>query len=818
MRNKFLAALLTLCMTSAMFPFSVSAEGNIPIADGQERVVEEVKEEEIYFSDGQSVRRIDREEWTEPEGRATGEAGNAAVQQKTQEVKELIQLPAPTDLTWGMRGTNTIIDAPGWMSWKIDYDADKGAAGRDCSVKIYREGETEPSATSSWSMGNEWERGLYYVPDFIIEDLDSGRYYFTVQWTGDGEEYSDSDVAESEVWEYQKPEAQLETSITKMEWDWPDFKWEYTGDILDAYGFDRKLLFSETEDGEPRVVGRAFGSNNTTDKIYDHTIQNCGKGYYYFMVRAISNDITKYQNGAWSELSPAYNLTEVTEGVADSLANILNNQENSSPSEIRQQIQEINRTDLRSSMLADENVLNQVQQLEDKMTDIKVGVDVKDSRLDDFPIDQVKILGAKLNTPEENAKKITLKIDEPEKEDLVIPGRYKNTLAVKFSMDIDGLDEAANRTLAVPVRITLPVPDNINPRRLSILHYSSGDTPECLESPFGIYTYQENDKWYVSFMVDHFSDFVMTEIMPAVVTFNADGGTCGTETLSVNEDNVLPEIPTATRRGYMFDGWYTTDGKKVDATTVFEEDTTVTAKWTKVSGSNSGSSSESGSEYNPPAIVTSVPSTPTVEPSVTPSGNETPTGTPTPSGNETPIVTPSVTPTDTPTAIPTNTPTATPTDTPSVTPTNTPSTSTIPKKGTILRFKNVTYKITQKGSEVSYIKTSSTAASVTIPATVKISGITYKVTSIASNAFKGNKRLSKITIGKNITSIEKNAFRGCKNLKTVTIKSKKLKSVGKNAFKGIKSNAKIKVPSKKQKAYIKLLKGKGQGKEVKITK
>ena len=171
-----------------------------------------------------------------------------------------------------------------------------------------------------------------------------------------------------------------------------------------------------------------------------------------------------------------------------------------------------------------------------------------------------------------------------------------------------------------------------------------------------------------------------------------------------------------------------------------------------------------------------------------------------------------------PTETPADTPTETPTDTPSVTPTNTPSTPTIPKKGTTLRSKNTTYKVTKKGLEVSYTKTSNAAASVTIPATVKISGITYKVTSIDSNAFKGNKKLSKITIGKNITSIGKNAFKNCKNIKTVTIKSKKLKSVGKNAFKGIKSNAKIKVPSGKLKAYEKLLKGKGQGKEVKITK
>lgn len=42
--------------------------------------------------------------------------------------------------------------------------------------------------------------------------------------------------------------------------------------------------------------------------------------------------------------------------------------------------------------------------------------------------------------------------------------------------------------------------------------------------------------------------------------------------------------------------------------------------------------------------------------------------------------------------------------------------------------------------------------------------------------------------------------------------------IGKNAFKGISVKAKIKVSSSKLKAYKKLLRNKGQGKKVKITK
>jgi hypothetical protein len=108
--------------------------------------------------------------------------------------------------------------------------------------------------------------------------------------------------------------------------------------------------------------------------------------------------------------------------------------------------------------------------------------------------------------------------------------------------------------------------------------------------------------------------------------------------------------------------------------------------------------------------------------------------------------------------------------------------------------------------------------SATIPASVKISGQSYKVTKIAKNAFKKCAKLKKLTIGKNVTTIGQNAFSGDSALKTITIESKVLKTVGSGAFKGINSKAKIKVASSKLKKYKKLLKGKGQGKKVIITK
>lgn len=131
-----------------------------------------------------------------------------------------------------------------------------------------------------------------------------------------------------------------------------------------------------------------------------------------------------------------------------------------------------------------------------------------------------------------------------------------------------------------------------------------------------------------------------------------------------------------------------------------------------------------------------------------------------------------------------------------------------PKVGTSYTISGSTYKVTKAGAEVMVYKTSKAARSVTIPATIKAKGITYKVTAIGTKAFNGNKMLKKVTIGANIAKISNNAFFKCKSLKMVTIKSVLLtkKTANKKAFKGVNKKMVIKVPKKVKKAYVKIFK------------
>ena len=161
-------------------------------------------------------------------------------------------------------------------------------------------------------------------------------------------------------------------------------------------------------------------------------------------------------------------------------------------------------------------------------------------------------------------------------------------------------------------------------------------------------------------------------------------------------------------------------------------------------------------------------------------------------------------------------------ETPSASDNKTSTDTKLPAAGTTKTVGKAVYKVIKsdaKAGTAAIVKLNNkNEKKFTVPATVKIDGVTFKVAEISKNAFRNNKKLRQVTIGKNVTKIGANAFNGDKSLKKITIKSKSLKKVGKNAFKGIHKNCKIKVPAKKLTAYKKLLKKKGQKASVKITK
>lgn len=131
-------------------------------------------------------------------------------------------------------------------------------------------------------------------------------------------------------------------------------------------------------------------------------------------------------------------------------------------------------------------------------------------------------------------------------------------------------------------------------------------------------------------------------------------------------------------------------------------------------------------------------------------------------------------------------------------PTNSPKPAGSTKKvkvGTKAKATGNTYKVIANG-KVTLTVAKKNVKSATVPQTVKIKGVSFKVTAIAPNAFKNNKKLTTVTIGKYVTKVGNNAFKGCKKLKTVKfakgISAKKKKSLKKQIVKAGAKKAKFK--------------------------
>ena len=133
----------------------------------------------------------------------------------------------------------------------------------------------------------------------------------------------------------------------------------------------------------------------------------------------------------------------------------------------------------------------------------------------------------------------------------------------------------------------------------------------------------------------------------------------------------------------------------------------------------------------------------------------------------------------------------------------------MPKAGTKVIVGGNQYTVTKVGSEVRFSKANAKARATTVPSTIRVKGITYKVTSIGTNAFKNCKKLTKASIGANVKVIKAKAFNNCPKLKTVTIKTILLtkKTASKKCFSKVSKRMVIKVPKKVKRAYVKIFKG-----------
>lgn len=182
---------------------------------------------------------------------------------------------------------------------------------------------------------------------------------------------------------------------------------------------------------------------------------------------------------------------------------------------------------------------------------------------------------------------------------------------------------------------------------------------------------------------------------------------------------------------------------------------------------------------------------PTVEPTKEPEPTITPTKEPEPMVEPTKEPEPTVAPTKKPE------PTAVPTGKPDGDKKPAGDTAVIPA-GQAINIGGASYQGTGQENEVIFSGTDSVRkGAVSVPDTVTVNGVTCKVTTIGEGAFAGNKKIKKVTLGKNVKTIGKGAFKNCTSLKSVKFPAG-IKTLSAQAFYNCRKIKQIKLPTSVQ--------------------
>ena len=502
--------------------------------------------------------------------RQDGESGAALMAWGAEQDPSLPQLTPPRDPKWGIDYPNcydvqedgtqdkTQENLPGMASWSLGQ-----LSQNEFAVYFYRVNPDENPEQGKQIGGGSWildeeniAEGNVWTADFFLTDVqESGDYYFVVTAVGDGVNYRDSEGVKSPLWHYDDPGVRLPTPAAPVWNEQLNKRGQRVvrfdpGDSELVYEQALRFYWSPDLETEPENVGNSayFYRPDGEVPLYSHFTTEKGAGYYYATVQYRSWDITKAQCSEESPLSePIYISASYGKELEDIISEV---NEDSTAEEIQQAVKAVQDLDtgkLAESMWTDTDntaAAGQIKELED-LAGVTTFVNVSDDMKEVFDKNKVEMIGAGLNV--DPGHDVTLNIGRP-KENAVIPSMYLNS--VQFSMNLTGnngqLVTGEDGQLAVPVKLTLPIPKNINPNFLVIMHRHADGTTEEL-SGIDILITEEDGQSYATFMVRSFSDFVLAEQtqLTAVkdpggvsVTVNADpGGRSLTAALAVYDSN-----------------------------------------------------------------------------------------------------------------------------------------------------------------------------------------------------------------------------------------------------------------------------------------
>jgi len=228
----------------------------------------------------------------------------------------LTKLKAPTNLSWGTYYNHYSYNAstdkyelkdikmPGVASFKPT-----AAKATYTNVRFYN--AKDNSNVLGGAYGWWWDGAAYDATAMLSQaalckaDIPSGTYYFTVTNEGDYVNYYSS-MAKSAKWTYTKPSSKV-GKPSDLSWVGTNATFKAPSTTTYVGGYEIEVYYSPTKDGTPQIYGNMwnYSGSSETQMNVQWIVLNKGAGYYSFRIRALSSNITKRNNGAWSAMSKA---------------------------------------------------------------------------------------------------------------------------------------------------------------------------------------------------------------------------------------------------------------------------------------------------------------------------------------------------------------------------------------------------------------------------------------------------------------------------------------------------------------------------------
>lgn len=198
---------------------------------------------------------------------------------------------------------------------------------------------------------------------------------------------------------------------------------------------------------------------------------------------------------------------------------------------------------LQIAMLSNTDTQKAVEKLDD-LYRIKQNITINTAEVDVDGLEKSKIsmVGAALNASPETEIQMEIKKPDPEKDEVSkkqdwFKQNYEN--AIQFSMKVTGIQNSEN--LAIPITITMPVPNGIDADKMVVIHVQSNGN------------YQEevvrnNGNGTISFTVTHFSEFVFAQKKDtASDSIVIPGGNTSSSTVSESGSSTSSKVGVAAK-------------------------------------------------------------------------------------------------------------------------------------------------------------------------------------------------------------------------------------------------------------------------------